>query len=46
MINIIKNAIEASKIGDSLIVEAKRKHSFVEMRVIDYGSGLSEAFTL
>ena len=43
MINIIKNAIEASKIGDSIIVEAKRKNSFVEMRVIDHGSGLSEA---
>ena len=42
MINIIKNAIEASKIGDSVIVEATRKNHFVEIQVTDYGFGMSE----
>ncbi|AZV41912.1 sporulation kinase [Peribacillus asahii] len=42
MINIIKNALEASKIGDSVIVKAKSKNQFVEMKVIDYGDGMSE----
>ena len=37
MINIIKNAIEASKIGDFVIVEQKRKNHFVEIQVIDHG---------
>ncbi|WP_409304137.1 ATP-binding protein [Peribacillus sp. SCS-155] len=43
MINIIKNAIEASNLGDSVTVNAKRKNDFVEMEVIDYGCGMSEA---
>ncbi|MFB5281109.1 ATP-binding protein [Peribacillus sp. Hz7] len=42
MINIIKNALEASKIRDSVIVKAKRKNQFVEINVIDYGNGMSE----
>ncbi|MFJ8244305.1 ATP-binding protein [Peribacillus asahii] len=42
MINIIKNALEASQIGDSVIVKAKRKNQFVEINVIDYGNGMSE----
>ncbi|MGX2958474.1 ATP-binding protein [Peribacillus sp. JNUCC 23] len=42
MINIIKNAIEASKIGDSVLVTAKRKKHFVEMKVADHGFGMSE----
>ncbi|WP_245980176.1 sensor histidine kinase [Peribacillus asahii] len=42
MINIIKNALEASKIGDSVIVKAKRKKQFLEINVIDYGNGMSE----
>ncbi len=42
MINIIKNAIEASKIGDFVIVETKRKNHFVEIQVTDHGFGMSE----
>lgn len=42
MINLIKNAMEASKIGDAVIVEAKKTKHFIEMKVIDYGSGMSE----
>jgi two-component system, sporulation sensor kinase B len=42
MINIIKNAIEASKTGDSVIVETKRKNHLVEIQVMDYGFGMSE----
>lgn len=43
LINIIKNAIEASKIGDSVIVSAGRNKDFVEIKVVDYGQGMSEA---
>ncbi|WP_342600615.1 HAMP domain-containing sensor histidine kinase [Psychrobacillus sp. FSL H8-0483] len=43
MINIIKNAIEASKSGDSVIVQVNRKNHFVEMKVIDTGCGMSKA---
>jgi two-component system, sporulation sensor kinase B len=43
LINIIKNAIEASKIGDSVIVSASRDKEFVEIKVVDYGQGMSEA---
>jgi two-component system, sporulation sensor kinase B len=43
LINIIKNAIEASKIGDSVIVTASRNRDFVEIKVVDYGIGMSEA---
>jgi two-component system, sporulation sensor kinase B len=43
LINIIKNAIEASKIGDSVIVTARRKKGFVEIKVVDYGQGMSKA---
>ncbi|USK60919.1 sensor histidine kinase [Peribacillus asahii] len=42
MINIIKNALEASNIGNSVIVKVKSKKQFVEMKVIDYGDGMSE----
>ncbi|MBT2730687.1 GHKL domain-containing protein [Bacillus sp. ISL-75] len=43
LINIIKNAIEASKIGDSVFVSASRDKDFVEIKVVDYGQGMSEA---
>ncbi|MFP5108224.1 ATP-binding protein [Neobacillus sp. C211] len=43
LINIIKNAIEASKIGDSVIVSADRNKDFVEIKVVDFGQGMSEA---
>ncbi|WP_419882555.1 ATP-binding protein [Peribacillus sp. B-H-3] len=42
MINIIKNAMEASKLGDSVIIKTVRKNHFVEIKVIDYGYGMSE----
>ncbi|KQL50830.1 sporulation kinase [Heyndrickxia shackletonii] len=42
LVNIIKNAIEASKIGDSVIVTAERKKDFVEIKVTDFGDGMSE----
>lgn len=42
MINIIKNAIEASSIGDSVSILAKRSDDYVEMRIIDDGCGMSE----
>ncbi|MGG3803853.1 ATP-binding protein [Metabacillus fastidiosus] len=43
LINIIKNAIEASEIGDSVEITANMKNDFVEIKVIDYGQGMSEA---
>lgn len=42
LINIIKNAIEASKIGDSVIVSAGRNKDCTEIKVVDYGQGMSE----
>ena len=43
LINIIKNAIEASEIGDSIEITANGKNDFVEIKVIDYGQGMTEA---
>jgi two-component system, sporulation sensor kinase B len=43
LINIIKNAIEASKIGDRVLVTAGREEDFVVIKVIDQGQGMSEA---
>ncbi|WP_078544829.1 sensor histidine kinase [Litchfieldia alkalitelluris] len=42
LINIIKNAIEASKVGDSVEVTAEMKKDFVEINVIDCGQGMSK----
>ncbi len=42
MINIIKNAIEASKLGDSVMIRTTTKNNFVEIKVIDQGKGMSE----
>ncbi|MFC0561203.1 sensor histidine kinase [Halalkalibacter alkalisediminis] len=42
MINFIKNAIEASDKGDSVIVKAERKKGYVEMKIMDQGCGMSE----
>ncbi len=42
-INIIKNAIEVSKVGDPVIVEVERTLETVQIKVIDYGTGMSEA---
>lgn len=41
-VNIIKNAIEASQTGDSVIVSAGRKKGLVEIKVVDYGQGMSQ----
>ncbi len=43
LINIIKNAIEASEIGDPVKITTNLKNDFVEIKVIDYGQGMSEA---
>lgn len=42
MINIIKNAIEASEVNDVVLVTAKREKDFVEIQVIDNGQGMSD----
>ena len=41
MINIIKNAIEASNIGDPVRIITRKKKRFVEIHIIDYGLGMS-----
>ncbi|MBY0145065.1 HAMP domain-containing sensor histidine kinase [Neobacillus niacini] len=43
LINIIKNAIEASDIGDVVLVTAEREKDFVVIKVIDHGQGMTEA---
>ncbi|NUU63014.1 sensor histidine kinase [Paenibacillus agri] len=43
LINLIKNALEASDVGKSVSVTAKRNNNFVEIKIIDEGSGMSEA---
>jgi two-component system, sporulation sensor kinase B len=42
LINIIKNAIEASKVGDSVVVTAESKKDLVEIKVMDCGQGMSK----
>ncbi|MBM7662558.1 two-component system sporulation sensor kinase B [Bacillus mesophilus] len=42
LINIIKNAIEASRVGDSVVITAESKKSLVEIKVIDQGQGMSK----
>ncbi|WP_456277229.1 ATP-binding protein [Bacillus sp. AK128] len=42
LINIIKNAIEASETGDVIQVMAEREESFVVIKVMDHGCGMSE----
>jgi two-component system, sporulation sensor kinase B len=43
LINIIKNAIEASNMGDIVHVTAERENQFVIIKVIDQGKGMSDA---
>ncbi|WP_339315737.1 HAMP domain-containing sensor histidine kinase [Paenibacillus sp. FSL R10-2734] len=43
LINIIKNALEASSVGKSVSVIANRNKNFIEINIIDQGSGMSEA---
>jgi two-component system, sporulation sensor kinase B len=42
LINIIKNAIEASKMGDVVRITAKKEKESVVIKVIDQGRGMSE----
>ncbi|CAI9388304.1 MULTISPECIES: sensor histidine kinase [Bacillaceae] len=42
LINIIKNAIEASNYGELVIVTAEKEKEFVVIKVIDHGKGMSE----
>lgn len=42
LINIIKNAIEASKVGDSVVVTAEREKDIVAITVTDNGHGMSK----
>lgn len=43
LINIIKNALEASDVGKSVLVIANRYNNFIEIKIIDEGRGMSEA---
>ncbi|OZQ79033.1 sensor histidine kinase [Paenibacillus odorifer] len=43
LINIIKNALEASEVGKSVSIRANRNNNFIEITIIDEGSGMSEA---
>ncbi|WP_413030075.1 ATP-binding protein [Paenibacillus taichungensis] len=42
MMNLIKNALEASTMGKPVTVIAKRNHHYIEIKIIDEGSGMSE----
>lgn len=43
LINIIKNALEASEPGKSVFVTAHRNNKFIEIVISDQGCGMSEA---
>lgn len=42
LVNIVKNAIEASKIGDSVVIRANKEGNSVKIMITDYGLGMSE----
>lgn len=42
MVNLVKNAIEVSKKGDSVLIVAERKKKEIEIKVVDTGFGMSE----
>ncbi|MED1470766.1 HAMP domain-containing sensor histidine kinase [Bacillus salipaludis] len=42
VINLIKNAIEASKVGDTVHVKTERVKNEVKIQITDQGSGMSE----
>ena len=42
IVNLIKNAIEASKVGKSVSVVANRKKNFIVIKIMDEGNGMSE----
>ena len=44
VVNLLGNAIKFSRSGQSVTLEAERKPPFVEVRVIDRGRGIPEAF--
>lgn len=41
VVNLIKNAIEASHPGDPVLVSAEEKKGFVKITIIDHGNGMS-----
>ncbi|MCR8658575.1 HAMP domain-containing histidine kinase [Paenibacillus sp. T3-5-0-4] len=43
LINLIKNAIEASDVGKSVLVIVSRINNAIQIKIIDEGSGMSEA---
>ncbi|OAB30000.1 two-component sensor histidine kinase [Paenibacillus macquariensis subsp. defensor] len=43
LMNLIKNALEASDVGKSVFVIASRNNNYIEIKIIDEGSGMSEA---
>lgn len=43
LINIIKNALEASEVGKSVSVIVNKNNNFIEIKIMDEGSGMSEA---
>lgn len=43
LINIIKNALEASDVAKTVTVIANRNNDVIEIKIIDEGSGMSEA---
>ncbi|MGI2328384.1 ATP-binding protein [Planococcus sp. YIM B11945] len=42
IINLVKNAIEASREGEGVVISAIEKKKFVEIRIIDTGFGMTE----
>ncbi|MCM3785339.1 HAMP domain-containing histidine kinase [Neobacillus mesonae] len=42
LMNLIKNALEASDVGQSVEVIAKKNHHFIEIQITDKGSGMTE----
>jgi two-component system sporulation sensor kinase B len=42
MINLIKNAIEASNHGDLVLIRSNKIKNYVEIQIIDFGCGMSE----
>ncbi|MFE6074853.1 ATP-binding protein [Paenibacillus sp. NPDC057886] len=42
LMNLIKNAVEASNMGKPIKVIAKRNHHYIEIKIMDEGTGMSE----
>jgi len=43
LINLIKNALEASDVGQSVSIIVRKINGIIEIKIIDEGSGMSEA---